>query len=535
MDAAQRDVPGDCSRLIDSEAFQHSPRFFESAFENPALQLAASIAPRRYRAEIVGMTLWLEFFASPINNRLVRELEDFDIDTRFFVLHGAIDNVSEGHGRQALRAVHSLMAEVNDAVQREALFERVWHGFIAFQVTADAVMADLEKHYQAQMASAASEVEGAVVQLPRGDVEHHFPALSAALDERTGPLAERSDAAALVARFATVICRKAPYAAQLHGVQRVRGVNLNDAFARCVCAAASGATPSKVCVSRVDEAVVQAALEHVERALVNESLIAAQWMAAGVAGGACRCWEHALALALRFSASPHLVCQAGECPLTRELVSSVRGPMFCVFTTAELDLFRQLAHSLATQGADHGAPGVDVSVTTTTTTTHTAKSAVQQDSFFSDARDVLAKVLPRAAKAHGSSTRLGSAGYRVQDVCASLAISPAYVNRVLASADHTTATTPLPNQFASAADFVTATLAEEYASNRRIAGAGGSPGVEDVDGVSLQARIERVGAFSPFVAALGKGRCMARVFARAQKETLLLFFERSAACEGDVC
>ncbi|KNC53846.1 uncharacterized protein AMSG_09796 [Thecamonas trahens ATCC 50062] len=200
--------------IIGAPAFAASPLFLDSAFDNAAMQLAASLLPLRYKPEICGFTLWLEFFASPINARLAREAAPFLPDTIFFRLHGAIDNVAAGHGRQALDAVHDLLSAVPRGAEREALFRRVWRGFVAFQTTMDSVMAELET-LDAPLARVAGGGGGSSpateVAPVRAWAHEPVDAINAAVD--------------------ALLVQKAAFAKDLHGEAVVAGGSLNDAFA----------------------------------------------------------------------------------------------------------------------------------------------------------------------------------------------------------------------------------------------------------------------------------------------------------------
>ena len=203
--------------IIGSQAFSSSASFLDSAFDNAAMQLAASLLPLRYKPEICGFTLWLEFFASPINARLAREAAPFLPDTIFFRLHGAIDNVAAGHGRQALDAVHNLLGSVPPGPEQEALFRRVWRGFVAFQTAVDTVMADLEELDSPQAPPAfPSPLSGSS---NNGRVH------------RSSTVWAHEGSGAIEAAVDALLVDKASFAKDLHGDAVLGGGSLNDAFA----------------------------------------------------------------------------------------------------------------------------------------------------------------------------------------------------------------------------------------------------------------------------------------------------------------
>ena len=63
-------------------------------------------------------------------------------------MHGSIDNVATGHGAQALSALHLYLEQDCTDDNREAMFRRVWDGFLAFMISYDAFMPELEKRWQ---------------------------------------------------------------------------------------------------------------------------------------------------------------------------------------------------------------------------------------------------------------------------------------------------------------------------------------------------------------------------------------------------
>lgn len=150
--------------LLNSSAFVHDTALLEQAFDNAALQLAASLYGRRYAPEIMGMTLWLEFFASPMNARLAREVVPFGVPPNFFQLHGTIDNISSGHGRQALDAVNQYLATFADKFEREAAFRRVWDGVLLFHVTFESYMPALSAKFAALPSKQEREAPRAVIE-----------------------------------------------------------------------------------------------------------------------------------------------------------------------------------------------------------------------------------------------------------------------------------------------------------------------------------------------------------------------------------
>ena len=78
------------------------------------------------------MTLLLEWAATPTLQSTVRMLDARSIDSHFYRLHVAIDNITSGHGALAKEAIEIYLADKKEeggdkAVQEH--WERVWRGY----------------------------------------------------------------------------------------------------------------------------------------------------------------------------------------------------------------------------------------------------------------------------------------------------------------------------------------------------------------------------------------------------------------------
>jgi hypothetical protein len=172
-----------------SAEYANSPLLREEDFLNPVFQLSISQHARRYFAELLGMTLFLEWEVLDLVASIKR-LDYLGFDTQFWRMHVGIDNAAVGHGAKARRAVELHLANVLSEGGEAALqdeWKRIWRGFVAF-ATADLGYLDAD-----------------------ADVER-----------RRHPL--------VPSRIAQVISRKSHYAKLNHRGKRLGPDRLNDLF-----------------------------------------------------------------------------------------------------------------------------------------------------------------------------------------------------------------------------------------------------------------------------------------------------------------
>lgn len=79
--------------------------FLPGAFTGSVFELAVGSFPQAFFPELLGMTLYLEWEATPTLTPAVRMLAGRGMNPLFYRLHVAIDNISEGHGALAKEAV----------------------------------------------------------------------------------------------------------------------------------------------------------------------------------------------------------------------------------------------------------------------------------------------------------------------------------------------------------------------------------------------------------------------------------------------
>jgi Iron-containing redox enzyme len=122
---------------IRTRDYADNPDLLDSAFTLPLFQLVVGEFPQTYFPELIGMTQYLEWSSVELKN-MVRLNEHFDLDTHFYELHVAIDNVANGHGAMAKRALKLYLEQTRAEVGDEAMqaqWQRIWNGYVAFATT----------------------------------------------------------------------------------------------------------------------------------------------------------------------------------------------------------------------------------------------------------------------------------------------------------------------------------------------------------------------------------------------------------------
>ena len=171
--------------------------FLPSAFDNPVFQMSVGLFPQEFLPELLGMTLYLEWEATPSLTPTVRLLEGRNIDPLFYRLHVAIDNIAAGHGHLAKQAVKLYLDDVREkggdaAVQPH--WERIWTGYVTWATTGT---------FGTDLINLLVLFDGKIPDLRKAYADQ---------------------------QMATLIARKAPAARRSHGAARLGGKLLNELF-----------------------------------------------------------------------------------------------------------------------------------------------------------------------------------------------------------------------------------------------------------------------------------------------------------------
>lgn len=114
--------------------------FIPSTFDSSVLQLSAGLFPEEFFPELLGMTLYLEWEATPTLTPTVRMLAGRRINPQFYRLHVAIDNISVGHGALAKEAVKIYLAAKREEGGDQPVqdhWKRIWNGYVTWATTGD--------------------------------------------------------------------------------------------------------------------------------------------------------------------------------------------------------------------------------------------------------------------------------------------------------------------------------------------------------------------------------------------------------------
>jgi photosystem II stability/assembly factor-like uncharacterized protein len=180
------------------------------AWRSPVFQMSIGLFPQEFLPELLGMTLFLEWEATPTLNPTVRMLRGRGINPLFYALHVAIDNISEGHGAIAKEAVQIYLDERRAQGGERAVQEswkRIWNGYVAW-ATAGFNGAGLEERRLI--------IDRKTINLGTKEAPDCFPKWNTYYKDR----------------MIGLVRRKAPYASQVHGRAMLDGSLLNDLFNR---------------------------------------------------------------------------------------------------------------------------------------------------------------------------------------------------------------------------------------------------------------------------------------------------------------
>jgi len=166
------------------------------AWANPVFQLCMGLFPEELLPELLGMTLYLEWEATPTMLPVARMLRKFNVDPQFYAMHAAIDNVTAGHGALARQAIELHLDEIqlrSGAAAAQSEWKRIWNGYVTW----------------ATLGSFGSDLFDLLTNMYKPDGGNAYAR----------------------ARMVELVRRKAPYASTAHGTARLGGVPLGSLFA----------------------------------------------------------------------------------------------------------------------------------------------------------------------------------------------------------------------------------------------------------------------------------------------------------------
>jgi hypothetical protein len=109
--------------------------FLPGAFTQAVFELSVGKFPREYFPELLGMTLYLEWEATPTLWSIANLLAGRNINPLFYQLHVAIDNIKAGHGFLAKDAIKLYLNEIHESGGDGAVqlhWKRIWNGYVTW-------------------------------------------------------------------------------------------------------------------------------------------------------------------------------------------------------------------------------------------------------------------------------------------------------------------------------------------------------------------------------------------------------------------
>ncbi|CAF1046730.1 unnamed protein product, partial [Didymodactylos carnosus] len=175
---------------IHTREFVDQKSIMDISFKKPLLTLTTSLFPKAFYPEILGYTLWLETTSATEHSPLRKLLERHGLSPKFSLLHTAIDNNANGHGRYAIEAIYLYLEEIGTKYgdnEVQIQWKRIWTGYTAYGMIGN-IDDELRKLFDIQ--------------------------------KRTTPRDE----------FINLIKKKAPMAQKMHGKRKIDGCYLNELF-----------------------------------------------------------------------------------------------------------------------------------------------------------------------------------------------------------------------------------------------------------------------------------------------------------------
>jgi hypothetical protein len=111
--------------------FSKNKIFLDCSFEESIFQMCVGMFPKDFLPELLGMTLFMEWTATPASLQIARCLKKRNIESQYYWVHAQIDNVINGHGFLAKEAIKLHLKQIKeDSVEQVQIhWRRIWNGY----------------------------------------------------------------------------------------------------------------------------------------------------------------------------------------------------------------------------------------------------------------------------------------------------------------------------------------------------------------------------------------------------------------------
>lgn len=134
---------------VTSLEFSDDQRFIESAFNDSVFQMSVGLFPRHFLPELLGMTLFMEWTATPASYQLAKCLKRRNIDNKYYTVHAQVDNIKSGHGFLAKKSVKLYLEQIWDTEGEDIMqahWRRIWNAYHTWENIILRFESDLQTH-----------------------------------------------------------------------------------------------------------------------------------------------------------------------------------------------------------------------------------------------------------------------------------------------------------------------------------------------------------------------------------------------------
>ena len=111
--------------------FSTDNRLLDYSFEESIFQMCVGLFPQDFLPELLGMTLFMEWTATPTSLQIAKCLKKRKIESQYYWVHAQIDNIKNGHGFLAKRAIELCLKQIEECNNKQVQihWRRIWNGY----------------------------------------------------------------------------------------------------------------------------------------------------------------------------------------------------------------------------------------------------------------------------------------------------------------------------------------------------------------------------------------------------------------------